>query len=321
MLQLRVHQRNRCSSPRTRGLLITFLSLLALLGNGQVLAADATQVYLTTMYSRGWTNCVDNLVRGMPLPEDRQLEGAVNAYKEHYKKTYAEVASVLDTVSVEAIMAKEIASQDVALYKCSGLLVRSTPPVEHAWEPYPEGRTSDSSFSYLRSDIRMTRWAGPYPNGFILDPVSTLKVDCFFPVDGDSDKRGDKGCGAYEGGSNLNLQCPDNIVMTADFANPMRCRYDLRGADSAIQFNLGVTSAVKSSRVSDVLNELKVETWKKGYDPRMKIRAFFYVNAEGKPTAQHDRDVYQKVSGIRVPVVEMTFPGTKGGSVTFKVVD
>lgn len=211
------------------------------------------------------------------------------------------------------------------LYFCSGLIVRGTrqAPGEgrNAWDPYPAGRTADTSFSYLRSDIRMTRLAWSYTNGFIIDPTVNLNFNCFYPLDAASDERMDKGCGAHTSKPEFDPDCSSRMEMDDSVPAPERCRYNLRTVFAFAQFAEGVKAAAKASRTSDLPNDLKVETWKDGCDQRLEIRAFFYINDEGKPFAERDRKKYEEVCKKHVSLVYMIFPENKDGLIKFRVVD
>ncbi|MHA6196553.1 hypothetical protein ACX3YG_19525 [Pseudomonas wadenswilerensis] len=209
------------------------------------------------------------------------------------------------------------------LYLCSGLMVRGTrqvlPEGLNAWDPYPQGRTADTSFSYMRADIKMTRLAWSYTNGFIITPTPALKVNCFYPLDAGSDQRLNHGCGPFADDATADPQCGENATMSDDVPARARCRYDLGGRDGVAQFAKGVAAAARASRLSDTPNDLKVETWKPGCDQRLQIRAFFYVSAEGKPFAERDRKQYEDVCKKRVALVHLKFPGNKDGRITFTV--
>ncbi len=209
------------------------------------------------------------------------------------------------------------------LYLCSGLMVRGTrqvlPAGLNAWDPYPQGRTADTSFTYLRADIKMTRLAWSYTNGFIITATPALKVNCFYPLDAQSDQRLNNGCGPFRDDASTDPQCGDNATMSDEVPVRARCRYDLGRLDGVAQFAKGVAAAARTSLVSDTPNDLKVETWKPGCDQRLQIRAFFYVNAEGKAFAERDRKQYEDVCKQRVALVHLKFPENKDGRITFTV--
>ncbi|MDU9389146.1 hypothetical protein [Pseudomonas sp. zfem002] len=303
---------------------VAVFSLLVSLASAGILAGNPTELYLATLYSRTWSNCVGNLAEGTLLAEDEAYRKTIDAYTARKKKLTDQMHYMMGASPADGALQDLIAEHDVALYKCSGLILRGTRQntgENNAWDPYPEGRVMDTSFSFLRADIKMKRLAWSYTNGFIIDPPTDLKVNCFYPQDAESDSRSQAGCGAHARIEPKVFLCEDDPEITDEIPPEFRCLYDLRGTDAVAQFKRGVAAAAKFSHQSAIPNDLKIQTWNKGYDKRLKIRAFFYVNDEGKPFARRDRDAYEKVSGIRVPLVALTFPAGGTGDVTFKVVD
>lgn len=238
-------------------------------------------------------------------------------------------------------------------YTCSGIMIRGTrqnlPSGQGGWEPYPVGRTLDTSFTYLRQDIRAARLAWDYSNGFIINPPEELSVNCFFPLDGVSDERSDKGCGASIEHPARYSVCdivhapysPITFPVAADYlklvdwvaglwvaqdvadhAEPaLRCAYRLTDAYATRRFEAGLRAAVMASRTTDKPNDMKVQTWNPGYDPRLPVAAFFYVNEKGEPFARRDREKYLALTKIRVPLIKVIFPEMTDAPVKFEFVD
>lgn len=240
---------------------------------------------------------------------------------------------------------------DQAAYKCSGVMIRGTrqtlPEGQGAWEPYPRGRTLDTSFTYVRADIRVPRLAWHYSNGFIIAPPQALSVKCFYPVDAVSDERIDKGCGPnkdYRYNYSLCEVLPaDAMVMERDanseeyrwaveqladlwlewdrqFTDSMRrrCAYRLDDAYATQRFEVALAVAAKASQQADKPNDMKVQTWDPGHDPRLPIKAFFYINDQGKPFAQRDRDQFEKATKIHLPLLKITLSETMGEPLRFE---
>lgn len=250
---------------------------------------------------------------------------------------------------------------DLPAYRCSGVIARGTrqtlPEGQGAWEPYPRGWSRDTSFSFLRADIKMKRLAWSYTNGFIIAAPDQLAVDCFFPIDAVSDQRDDKGCGPnkdYRYGYSL---CEALLTLRSttegDSRGPpvrrdseeyqwtlerlsalwlkwdelhagdakRRCAYSLKDADATQRFEIALAVAAKVSRLTELPNDLKIQTWDPGYDPRLPIRAFFYVNDQGKPFAVRDRERFEQVTKIHLPVLKVTFPGEREGNIKFEFVE
>ncbi|MDU9389144.1 hypothetical protein [Pseudomonas sp. zfem002] len=227
-----------------------------------------------------------------------------------------------------------------AAYKCSGVMLRGTrqnlPEGQYAWEPYPRGRTLDTSFTFVRADIRISRLAWHYSNGFIIDPPQELSVNCFFPIDAVSDERLDNGCGANRSHRYTYSLCEtllaDATAMDRDseeyrwttdqlaelwlewdrhFAGDLRrrCSYALNDAHATQRFEIALAVAAKASRLTDKPNDMKVQTWSPGYDPRLPIRAFFYLNDQGRPFAERDREQFERVTGMHLPIIKVLIAG------------
>lgn len=229
-----------------------------------------------------------------------------------------------------------------AAYKCSGVMLRGTrqnlPEGQYAWEPYPRGRTLDTSFTFVRADIRISRLAWHYSNGFIIDPPQELSVNCFFPIDAVSDERLDNGCGANRSHRYTYSLCETLLAdatamdrdrdseeyrwttdqlaelwlewdrhFTADLRR--RCSYALNDAHATQRFEIALTVAAKASRLTDKPNDMKVQTWSPGYDPRLPIRAFFYLNDQGRPFAERDREQFERVTGMHLPIIKVLIAG------------
>lgn len=219
--------------------------------------------------------------------------------------------------------------EELPAYQCSGVILRGVrsnlPEGLNAWDPYPAGRTQDTSFSFFRIDIRSTRLAWDYVFGFIILPPKDLKVNCFFPLDGDSDRRGDNGCGAHEKSPNSDPSCKyriSDLGYLDSFEEPgnswLNCRYDLKDKGRETDnFSEGLSAARSLSESSELPNDLKIETWKSGYDARLPIMAFFFTDDSGKPLAQRARNKYEVISGKRLPIVRVTFNPPQGDNITF----
>ncbi|MFJ4371532.1 hypothetical protein ACIP1T_02800 [Pseudomonas japonica] len=227
-----------------------------------------------------------------------------------------------------------------AAYKCSGVMLRGTrqnlPEGQYAWEPYPRGRTLDTSFTFVRADIRISRLAWNYSNGFIIAAPQELSVNCFFPIDAVSDERLDNGCGANKSHRYIYSLCEtllaDAAAMDRDseeyrwttaqlaelwlewdrhFAADLRrrCSYALNDAHATQRFEIALAVAAKASRLTDKPNDMKVQTWNPGYDPRLPIRAFFYLNDQGRPFAERDREQFERVTGMHLPIIKVLIAG------------
>ncbi|MHA6196549.1 hypothetical protein ACX3YG_19505 [Pseudomonas wadenswilerensis] len=237
---------------------------------------------------------------------------------------------------------------DSPAYKCSGVMLRGTrqnlPVGQGAWEPYPRGRTLDTSFTFARTDIRISRLAWHYANGFIIAPPQELSVNCIFPIDAVSDDRLEQGCGPNKTYVYDYSLCETLLAGAVDmdrnsaayrwtldqlaqlwldwdqrFASDMRrrCSYRLNDQYATQRFEIALAVAAKASQLTDKPNDMKVQTWNPGHDPRLPIRAFFYINDQGKPFAERDRDQFEQSTKIHLPILKLTIPDQNSGQLSF----
>ncbi len=239
-----------------------------------------------------------------------------------------------------------------AAHKCSGVMLRGTrqnlPEGQYAWEPYPRGRTLDTSFTFVRADIRISRLAWHYSNGFIIDPPRELSVNCFFPIDAVSDERLDNGCGANKSRRYTYSLCEmllaDAPAMDRDSEEyrwtteqlaelwlewdrrydadlRRRCSYALNDAHATQRFEIALAVAAKASQLTDKPNDMKVQTWNPGYDPRLPIRAFFYLDDQGRPFAERDREQFERATGMHLPIIKVLIAGEGERNVVFEFLE
>lgn len=240
---------------------------------------------------------------------------------------------------------------DVWALDCSGVIIRGTrqnlPQGTNAWDPYPPGRTLDISFSLIRADIKVTRLANWYSNGFIISLPTSQRVDCFYPSDADSDQRLAGGCGPNPAALASYTVCEvlmashpvedrtseeyrwtlkrvaglwiDRDKRLPDDAsrNMKRCAYNLQDRHATQRLEIALTVATQISLVNDKPNDLKIQTWSAGNDSRLAVQAFFYINEQGKAYALRDRERFEQVSGNHVPVIRLTFPAQREGMIAF----
>lgn len=241
---------------------------------------------------------------------------------------------------------------DEPAYRCSGFLVRGTrqklPPGQGAWEPYPRGRTLNTSFTYVRRDIRLPRLAWHYSNGFIISAPTELPVRCFFPIDAVSDDRLDNGCGPNKDYRNTYSLCevlPAKLLTMdkdseayrwtlgqlaqfwldwdkehADDLARRRCAYRLDDDNATQRFEIALLVAAQASQEDDKPNDFKIQTWNPGYDPRLPIRAFFYINEQGRPFAERDRDRFKEMTNLQLPLIKLTLLQEPKGKVAFEYI-
>jgi len=215
-------------------------------------------------------------------------------------------------------------------YECSGLLIRGVgdPRGKHfnAWDPPRKGATHDTSFSYVRIGISFERLAYEYTNGYIVSPPGQEQPDqlqlqptCFYPVDGASDKRSDKGCGAYEDKKDSSAPCvvSSDIVTGAkawfeahspidDKAYDKRCAFSLKGPDVTEAFMTALAVVERASEKTTVPNDFKVTSWTAETAGALPVEAFFYNDEDkliGLPIAQFNQCRFKHVTGREVPIL------------------
>ncbi|OTA19610.1 hypothetical protein Xbed_02290 [Xenorhabdus beddingii] len=217
------------------------------------------------------------------------------------------------------------------IFLCSGVLIRGTVASNkyHSWNPSPKSQSRGSvSFSYLRSDVKVIALYGNHHNGYIfspyLDNIDSPKVNpealCYFPIDGDTDDRSDKGCGSSLGHQNRG-SCQQQNVTTAEqwvnyYANnrDAQCGFDVTGDGSANIF----MQAIKVRSLIDLPsnNELLLATWEQDIPEKLPIEAFFYQN-DGLQDAQHDQKDFYQSTGTLIPIIKITFPQNKNEDILF----
>lgn len=229
-------------------------------------------------------------------------------------------------------------------FLCSGIDLRGTDVATAAfdsWNPSPTAeRVGGVSFSFLRSDYKMKRLAFNYTHGFIFYPVLskpagkvTVKVLCFFPIDGGSDNRPEGGCGAYPG-LPLSDRCHRvNVTTGEQWANHYNehgehsaggigsCSMDVR--DSVNQyagpnFYEGMRGGrLISPKTFDKPNDMKHEVWPQNIPATLPIEAFFYIAPAGLASSQYDQQRFHALTGIAVPIISVKLPATLTADATF----
>ncbi|RII99409.1 hypothetical protein DXK93_30690 [Achromobacter sp. K91] len=82
----------------------------------------------------------------------------------------------------------------------------------------------------------------------------------------------------------------------------------------------GRMEQIDGDRTFQNRNELRIEDWPAGTDPRaIPIQSFYYVvgNAAGRADAQKSQLVYHQKTGIAVPVVQISVPTMRVYSVPY----
>ncbi|WP_159388726.1 DUF2599 domain-containing protein [Pseudomonas sp. R32] len=235
---------------------------------------------------------------------------------------------------------KDCGSLSRAAYLCSGVVIRATYPSNdyHTWDYSPLSEKSGAvSFSYLRKDAEFRRLVSNLNSGFILyntdiAPPGRLALDylCYFPVDGGTNGRNNRGCGQSNKGP-VSDRCDKQGVTTgAEWYNKFnkenkdrlsQCSFYL--ADDAASYSASTFWAgLQGGRlaVDETItqqNELRIATWPTSPRGTFPIRAFFYTSGglENAKAAQLD---YQTTSGHFAPIIQLTLPTRSAEDATFK---
>ncbi|PHX40463.1 hypothetical protein AO263_00130 [Pseudomonas sp. NZIPFR-PS5] len=229
-------------------------------------------------------------------------------------------------------------------FLCSGIDLRGTAEATtafDAWNPSPTAvRVGGVSFSYLRSDYKMRRLAFDYTHGFIFYPVLskpagkiTVKVLCFFPIDGQSDNRPEAGCGASANRPKSDRCHRVGVTTGEQWAKHYNdygehsaggiggCSMDVR--DSANQyagsnFYEGLRGGrLISPKTFEKPNDLKHETWAQNIPATLPIEAFFYTTPAGLASSRYDQKRFHTLTGIAIPIISVKLPSTLAADATF----
>ncbi len=231
-------------------------------------------------------------------------------------------------------------------FLCSGIVLRGTSHSENkpydAWDPSDTAiRVGGTSFSYLRSDFNMKRLAFDYDKGYVFvpymdTPVNKLKIEvlCFFPIDGQSDYRSNKGCGAHKDQPAISVPCGLQNIHTAEQwrdhyvrypQSKQRCGFDVSKTSStptaAAFYQALLTGPLIFPTGFDKPNDTKLATWPTGIPDQLPIEAFIYTLNTGIVSVQHDQKRFHDLTGIVLPIIKLTLPGTFQGQATFEYRD
>ncbi|UZE16584.1 hypothetical protein LOY70_22215 [Pseudomonas sp. B21-054] len=231
-------------------------------------------------------------------------------------------------------------------FLCSGILLRGTSHSEDkpydAWDPSDTAiRVGGTSFSYIRSDFNMKRLAFDYDKGYIFfpymeTPPDKLKIEilCFFPVDGQSDHRTNKGCGPHKDAPSVSEPCGLQNINTAEQwrdhyvrypQGTKRCGFDVSKSSTvptaAVFHQALLTGPLVFPIAFEVPNDTKLETWLPGSADKLPIQAFMYTKDTGISSVQHDQRRFHELTGIALPIIRITLPNSFQELATFEYRD
>ncbi|AAW87214.1 halovibrin HvnB [Aliivibrio fischeri] len=228
-------------------------------------------------------------------------------------------------------------------YLCSGVTLRGTQPGNyHVWEPSPSSEKSGGvSFSYLRTDAKFSRLAYGYKSGFTIYPTfelvgSALDLEylCFFPVDADTNRRGDAGCGAHTSYQSSSGECNAQGIYTegqwvnhynstssnGDNRDHHQCGFNIQyyypNATEFVASNFyqGLQAMRDvSGQTHNKQNEIRIKTWDKSLGRQTPVQAFFYIDITGQEGLNEARSYQQdfyNMYGLIKPVVKLDLPAT-----------
>jgi hypothetical protein len=238
-------------------------------------------------------------------------------------------------------------SETVPTFLCSGIIIRATTYGDgyNVWDPSPSSVSKGFvAFSYMRNDAKFPALYSHSNNGYIVRPVSDalpgqikLQYTCFFPIDGATEWRADKGCGQHSLHGPISRSCSQQGITTANqfvahyMANtPVReqkqCSFDVRDSSpyqTAALFReaLAAMPRIPKNGVNDE-NELVATVWARQPAVNMPIEAFFYTNANGLAQAKKNQSSYfDKAAGKIVPIVKLTIGAGQAASFSFALAD
>lgn len=231
-------------------------------------------------------------------------------------------------------------------FLCTGLILRGTEASTSfdAWNPSPTSVKNDGvSFSFLRSDYKMKRLAYAYDSGFIFYPILStppgklhIEILCFFPRDGDSNRRPNGGCGAHTSYPNVSQSCEEQVPII-DTAQKWRVHY-LKYPAGAARYNSSCSFNVRDSannaaasrfleglRAGRLIspdafntpNDLKLKTWAQNIPRQLPMEAFFYTTSGGLARAQFYQRRFRALTEETLPIIYIALPQTLEQPATF----
>lgn len=226
-------------------------------------------------------------------------------------------------------------------FLCNGVLIRGTSsnPTYHVWDNSPASiEKGGVSVSYLRTDSAFNKLALGYNNGYILTAYDFAaakihpEILCFFPIDGATVHRDNKGCGTYSGFS-ASGPCHLQGIVTADQwwshynsnstdRRLKQCGLDVsdeRNSLAGPAFMAGIGGMrLMGNESFAVPNELILTAWGNGLGKSLPLEAFFYLEgSSGLVVAQRNQRDLQTTDGIHIPIISIKLPQAKGQAAAF----
>ncbi|MFJ3483625.1 hypothetical protein ACIPL1_09610 [Pseudomonas sp. NPDC090202] len=224
-------------------------------------------------------------------------------------------------------------SNSTPAFLCTGVMLRGTSnnPTYHVWDNSPASIAKGGvSFSYLRTDAPIFRLAYTYNNGYFFNAYFHVsekllpEVLCFFPTDGDSYDRADKGCGAkidrpgsdscHLSGITTAQQWWEHYTAHTENRDEWQCSFsveDDRNSLAGPAFFEGIKAmALVGREPADKPNEMILAAWKDGLGKVLPLEAFFYLSgsSEGRTVARRNQTDLYATDGVLLPVIEIQLP-------------
>ncbi|HEY4294307.1 hypothetical protein [Luteibacter sp.] len=229
---------------------------------------------------------------------------------------------------------------------CSGILLRVTArgPGFDTWNPNPaNAQPRGVSFSWLRRDSGMQRFAFNFANGYIIlpffyadtpsDGFTQLTVLCGYPVDAATNGRRsaeNDGCGPTPNIANSGPCQAQGITTSARWIQLFgagqlygnQCGFNLKpgSAASGVFAQFALIRNALGARAFAIPTEIKIGAWTVG-DTRIPLEAFFYLTGTtGLAEAKANQGDFRVRTGRWVPVIQMTLPTVQNGPASFRYV-
>ncbi|MGF6220236.1 hypothetical protein [Pseudomonas sp. YL-218 TE3947] len=218
-----------------------------------------------------------------------------------------------------------------AAYECNGVLIRvvDASPAFRAWNPSPGAvRLGGVSFSYMRSDLGMSRLQEGRNHGLILKPAQAftenggypLQVLCSFAYDAGTSNRYSSGCGDSSQFPQTSRPCAaQGIVTVAAWRTHMQAypptnesRYLHQCGFGTDQSSFALSLSARDNPMAEHIrwrqNEIVIKTWPQNTGT-LPIKAFFYLDGSngnaGLEQAKFIQRDFYKMTGRSIPVIRV----------------
>lgn len=180
-------------------------------------------------------------------------------------------------------------------YECSGVAVHGADDTDIRL-PWAPSRDNSMSYSYVRADV-FNRIYSAYDYGIILTPQAEIssgkykpKYSCAFPINGNTDIRGDDGCGQYTNDPTSATCQSQGLNNTQEWVEAFSkkpalafCGWDLRKGDATVAFkSMLEVSTILIDKKYTSNNEIVLFTWADEPVKNLPLEAIFYSKKMGE---------------------------------------